>query len=411
MTHSIPHPTGVVPPLARLVMKSGSLENLLPARVADWDGLAGVLRDAFPPEPGVDHISLHTSYHAHGMVGETISSGYDLSLNQPVSALLRDVMVANGQWDYLAAQPWYVDGTHVVAIDVNYYPHRQGQNARPSFHKDTAGSNAFVTLLFDNTRKIPATEWFVDVGKPGLQRRRAQQDLLPRAFLADLDRARAHLRATLDANEPVSGGLTEGTRSYVSWVDDLVWHATPSALRRHEITAEHARRIYGPLADELREHGELPAYYEDSVLGEWISVVELLGSVAECGNTELRRFLGRALGPQDVDLVLARQAWDELYTGEQGGRRYQADVEERGKTPWRLTGRAAIAGAYDPNAPGSSTTTETPAGLSSRPRRNSDTNTLLDVLLHQYGTRSFLRSWVRVVPVHSDEVRALGEHL
>ncbi|ACU35873.1 hypothetical protein [Actinosynnema mirum] len=410
MTHSIPHPTGVVPPLARLVMKTGSLETLRPANVAHWTKIAEMLRAAFPQGGAQrDDVHLFTSYSAHGLAQPEVVTEHDTKLMTVARLLLEHLMEANGQWSYLKAQPWFTDGGHLVAIDANYYPNREVKGGQPQFHKDTAGNNVFVNLLFDNPDPIPATEWLVDVGEPGFRRRLLQESLLPPGYLKDLDEARLHLRATTAADEPVSGGVTEGANTYVSWVDDLIWHATPTDVNRHAYTAAQASVLYD-LVDARSRAGSLSHVY-DGRIGEFVSVPELLGSIAECPTTHLRHVLGAKFGPQDVDYPTVDVLWKKVYAGGEGRARYLEDVAKRGASEWRLTGHIANASTTDPGAPGSSQLFETPAGLSSRRRRNSDPATKVDVLLAlltqiaKGHPRSFLRTWVRVIPRNSEEGR------
>lgn len=158
-------------------------------------------------------------------------------------------MTANNQWGYLKKQPWYQNRKYVIGIDVNYYPNRAQKSYRlaPQFHKDTGGNNIFVNLIFANQNPIEATEWFVDVEDPGSVRAAWQEKLLPKEHRDELASLRLYLkgrRADQQDQLKVEGGVLEGKNICASWVDDLIWHATPSLTERIVYTAEIAKADY-----------------------------------------------------------------------------------------------------------------------------------------------------------------------
>jgi hypothetical protein len=414
-------------------MKNGSLGDLH-IDPAKWTSLAAELKNAFPStdEPGT-YVNLCTAYYRANpayfgpksgtskinldVVKRVIESGFtdpaDRGLIEEVVQLVDGFMNANGQWPYLLAQSWFTGGKFFIAVEVNYYPQRSTNTytMSPLFHKDTPGDNIFVNLLFDNKGPIAATEWFVDVQDPSGKRAALQQKLLPPAHLQAL----ANLRGTLRGRRTeqvsqleVHGGVLAGENAYVSWLDDLVWHATPTTNQRIVYEAKYGHAAWDVLST-------LPVsqfYYQDGILNAQIDLVELLGTIADDHDTALFRWLGtQGKTAQDIDPALCRKAWDALYGVANGGKdNWLKDVDLRGRNEWRMIGQAAQAIVANPRlaAVGNESIRETPAGLSTIRRANSLGKDGIADVIAQNATvpRSFLRTWMRIL--HKDAKEALA---
>ncbi|MFC5057285.1 hypothetical protein [Saccharothrix xinjiangensis] len=399
-------------------MRTGPLAEVLgEERVEEWTRVATELRNDFladddlGAEEKYDLVKLCTVYYAHGKpraVEEHIG-GLRIDYLSDVVDIVERLMEGNGQWSYLRGQEWFEEGEHVVAVDVNYYPNRRGFSLFPGFHKDTAGDNVFVNLVFDNDKPTEATEWFADLAEPGEERAERQRRLLlPQSHLEELAHAREVLRARGEATREVRGGVSPHRHTYLSWVDEFVWHATPTPTRRIHYSAEAALAAY----EELDSTSEGAFLHVDQEHRAAIAGAEVVATIGDCSGTHLEGWLAaRDLGVQDVTPDVARTAWRELYRGGDGAVRFEEDVRERGGSTWRITGRQAVANSPHPHLPDSSEIVETPVGLSNRERANSSAENreaLLEVREANAGEpRSFLRTWVRVVAVGGDELEGV----
>lgn len=403
--------------LADLIMRSGPISDVLGAAEKDWNTIAKALSDVYlkyQKDLGrKDYVAhLCNAYYAHGKkrhVRELAEAAYTDQLYATLD-LLEKFMTGVGQWDYIKSRDWYRSGAYVIAIDVNYYPDRSDFKAATSFHKDTGGNNIFVNLLFDNKTEIEATEWYADLNQPSAKRLLWQKGLLPDSHMKDLTNAREALAELVrkgektDGYTEVSGGVSKGLNTFVSWVDDLVWHSTPSERRRIEFSAEVARTVYGPLNNAAKGY----FYYVDKTLDAYVIGSELLGSIAQEPATHLAGWLTKKnLTVQDIDDAVAEQAWADLYAGA-GKAKYEADIVTRGKQPWRLTGAYSEANAPDRRLAKSVSIKEPPVGLSGIRRANSlDKNkAALDKARTASANeaRTFLRTWVRILPKNSSEL-------
>lgn len=401
-------------PLDSLLMKTGPLEGLV-EKHETWTLIAENLKSVFltyilnlsKAEQAEYVAQLCTVYYAfkgNRFITRLDDADYTTKVDDTVD-FLETFMKCNGQWDYIEEQAWFTSGEYVIAIDMNYYPDRSGYKVTPIFHKDTGGNNIFVNLIFDNQKDIEATEWFADLEQPSDKRKRWQKSLLPPSHVTELKFARDSLRKLHGAKSDVKGGVAKGKNIYVSWVDDLVWHATPSSNRRIAFNADSAMRAYPALnksVDGTFDHFD--TVFKANVLG-----VEVLGTMAECSTTLLSSWLTENddLKSQDVNLEVGRAAWKKLYSDNDANFRH--DAQERGKTTWKITGEYSEANAEDDRLPGSVTMKETPVGLSGRDRANStDENrkAIEEARLANVGVaRSFLRTWVRILPADSVELK------
>jgi hypothetical protein len=423
--------------LRSLLMETGQLEELLKGD-GGWPAIAEKMSSVLK-EGETDIAVLGTLYYTPEKKGINANKANTDLLGDDTwddtVKFLEAFMGANGQSDYIKKQDWFTeDSEYAIAIDVNYYPNRNIINDSPSFHKDSAGDNIFVNLIFDNKDAIEATEWFADAAEPSRRRASWQGKLLPESHLKALALTRDVLQQEADENSMVEGGITEGRYAYVSWVDDLIWHATP-ANPRNEYKVDDAQRDYPnfnfaykydrpPWALAFREIGASPKShlykwlksngidangiddklareivqkllykgdagrlllkedlktqgYKDLVKSQRIYArrgVEILGTIAESKDeTNLSKWLG-GRSAQDIDQPLAKEAWRALYQGRDGEARFIQDalIRAGAQKEWRVTGWGPSEAVTQVKyLPGSSSIRETPIGLSTRRRRAS----------------------------------------
>jgi hypothetical protein len=391
--------------LDELYMGTGSLDTILPD--SGWPELAAKLKAVYTKGKGPTEEILEplcTIYLKQGKPTQylTLKAGRRTDQIPNVVAFLESFMKANGQWDYIQKQDWFKSDGHVIGIDVNYYANRRGAGDLPEFHKDTGGNNLFVNLVFDNEADIEATEWFADVDDPSKERQGWQSRLLPKSHMTDLALARKTLGAKLGPTgktDPVAGGSV-GKHAYVSWVDDLVWHATPTDKARIEFTSKAATASY--LALDKSVDGDFQ--YTSKELGGDILGYEVISTMAETPGPHLKNWLAKnSMLPQDIDFHHAQQIWKDLYGG--GGddalRRYIKDMTVRRSEPWRLTGKYTEAVAEDKRLRNTRSILEAPIGLSKRRRFNSLPSSQEGLAAVRAANknkgRSFIRTWVRIL--------------
>lgn len=422
-------------------MNARPLADVLTVKPERWGELAAKLAATYPPVTGEDVVhTLGTVYYAFKQDRLLVPEHHDGNekLVGEVVDFLEAFMTANGQWPYLNDQPWYTSRGHVIGIDINFYPDRAQQSYKvtPQFHKDTGGNNIFVNLVFDNANPIEATEWFVDVEEPGGLRAQWQERLLPAEHRRELADLRAYLRDHRGEQQSlleVQGGVLEGRHICVSWVDDLVWHATPTVNKRYEYHAATAMADYAAtnkaatiLATTVQPTRPLNYFYDHATLtyptadGKFtVHLVELIGSIADDQETTLTQWLkSQGKRQQDIDADTAVNAWHALYAGNKAT--FEKDVTLRDRASWRLTAGAAEAIAYDerltkdPAYRESPNMTEPPVGLSKLRRANSAGSEefkkrLADVAAANATVpRRFIRTWVRILPKTSEELKTAG---
>jgi hypothetical protein len=406
--------------LAPLLMRSGSLNDLLTGQKNTWPALASTMKEIYLPiqkksnDPTQYYAELFNVYYAHGEKPKVIPGPEGGRLGSGIgdtAEFLKNFMDANGQWSYIENQDWYKKGEFVIGIDVNYYPDRSGlKDVQPAFHKDTGGNNIFVNLIFDNKDPIESTEWFADTEQPSADRSEWQQRLLPAAYLDELDKTRKALKAQSDSTTSVQGGVSDGPNTYVSWVDDLVWHATPTVEKRTPFSVAAAQQEYAQL--NSASTAQSFAYQSDkngTILG-----VEILGTIAEADGTALHKWLvTNELSAQDINDAVARKAWQDLYSKNKGGEKTflaDAKIRETANPVWLITGQYSEANAYDKRLKDSYSVQETPISLSTRRRANSlDTGEVQQARDANKGVaRSFIRTWVRILPRDSAELKKIG---
>jgi hypothetical protein len=239
--------------LGALTMQTGSVEELetdgtgskwadISAELSKPDPKSGTNEPKFLGFP-VELCTVYYSPKTRKLV-LTRDGKRDPVLMGQVVDYLEQFMEANGQWPYIERQAWYTQGTHVIAIEVNYYSDRKHAQASLGFHKDTAGDNIFVNLIFDNERPIAATEWYQDVEPQGKATSTHQSKLQPGTYRDELEEVRMAGLYMFGRTSEIKGGVTKGAHSYVSWVDDAVWHATPYPEKRAVRSAADVKAEY-----------------------------------------------------------------------------------------------------------------------------------------------------------------------
>ena len=407
-----------------LVMKSGSVIDLVGQ--SEWPSLAQTMQNIYLPiqqklstdEQASYVVHLCTVYYAYQRQ-RVIWTGKDPDADvykmkktdlDDLIDFLEKFMERNRQWDYIKKQEWYISRKYAIGIDVNYYPDRSGFTTFIAFHKDTGGNNIFVNLVFDNKMKIEATEWYKDAAEPSGLRKQWQEKLLPATYLTELASTRAELRKDLVGKpREVAGGVSPHLYTYVSWLDDLIWHSTPNGNARTEYGAADAARGYDALNATVK--GDF-AYFDDTlkvtVLG-W----EILATMAESTDTQLYRWLKKQGSEmQDLGFEKSRQAWLELYGDALGGARaktcFLEDAKSRSLLPWRITGQYSEANAEDDRLAQSKSIDEPPVLLSRLRRANSfsDVQSDLDKVreANKGKPRAFIRTWVRILPIGHQEL-------
>jgi hypothetical protein len=429
--------------LDALLMDTGGVEKV--ADEKEWMSLAGELKKVFHTylttmlPKGADYYApLCTVYcwygkprtikplarkdafdAKHAKYRDTnLDEALEKKITAAADAFVNNLMNGNGQWAYLLSQDWYRNGDYVVAIDINYYPDRAGSyKIYPSFHKDTGGNNIFVNLVFDNDSEIEATEWYTDLDLPSTKRQTWQDGLLPTAHVKALEAARAALTETAKEKaksgkpEYVNGGTSDKKNTYVSWVDDLVWHATPVGQGRIRIANKAATDYLHEKLEACYDNGF--AYFDAKVNSD-IHGLEIIGTMSELPGPYLADWLTKNVPRiQDITEELAKKAWGELYRGSAGKTRFDKDVEKRLTARWAITGVLSEANAFDPNLKDkkSESVIETPQRLSLLERTNSDPNMkekLARIALANKGkTRSFIRTWVRILKKDDGELKLI----
>jgi hypothetical protein len=322
-----------------------------------------------------------------------------------ISSFLKSFMAANGQLDYIRRQPWFLNSTYGIEIDVNYYPHRGFEAAGGGYHKDTGGNNIFVNIIFHNDDPIPATELFPDAAPRSKKRRDLQAKLLPRKHRVELQSLRRKLRT--EQPDPVRGGVV-GRHAFASWVDDAVWHATPDFKNRPSLDKNTLMGIY---AQNSSYDCQLNWLNEEFDI--WKAVIRTL---AEFSHTLVAKELSlKKRNLKNVNDAKWKVLWRTLYV-DKGSEPLKNDLSQVPDEKLRfnrfLVADASEAIAFDKNLlrdrdgkqkiPGQ-TITEQPVGLATRSRANSDAKTQKEVREAQekqdqkMETRSFIRTWVKIV--------------
>ncbi len=161
-------------------------------------------------------------------------------LRRKVGQFLMSFLEANGQLDYMRSKKWFQQKTWKAVIEVNFYPDREFKEDYQylKVHKDTDSKNLFVNLIFNNPADMPATEWTYDNKEADPERHAHLQNWLPQEEYDQILAAKkkiGKLAPETPGRKRWEGGTVK-PYSYVSWIDELAWHSTPSMESRPEFT-------------------------------------------------------------------------------------------------------------------------------------------------------------------------------
>ncbi|MEL6450757.1 MAG: hypothetical protein AAFQ19_05815 [Pseudomonadota bacterium] len=248
--------TFVVPGLGQTVQTGGAAGNALLPYMARSGGLADLNTDtdteltdtwsalaadlkAYATGNGFTDIGKLRLYYTDQTYYCWDSANLnDQALMDRCRAFVLNFMRRNGQLAFIAQQPWFLDGSYDIVVDCNFYGDRAMETGNAlGFHKDTAGQNLFVNLVFDNTTQTPATEWFPDGDAFPPARAAVLRTLMPDALVDQLLDAKARIAAQPPGGAQIRGGLFDPL-AFLSWVDELVWHSSPSSEHRPAATPQ-----------------------------------------------------------------------------------------------------------------------------------------------------------------------------
>jgi Domain of unknown function (DUF4157) len=298
--------------------------------------------------------------------------------------VLKPFMKLNGQLGYIQRQEWFRQQSADVMIEINFYKNRD-YSTRLGFHKDTEGDNLFVNLLFNNASKIPATEWIEDLA-PSDAKLADMKKLMPDSMEEGIARSRTKIREGKYklANQGTVRGGKASTAAFVSWTDELVWHATPSVESRlvrnilWRAATRNAKLVHDvALINALSKLKSIPGTQIDKDFKEWRRNNRKTDEgkfYTDYINQNLGGVKKKKIHQQDIKKYFR----DQLYAYEHHSPAVGIETDEP------LFGTAS--------------TTEKDAktgievGIS---RRNSVTKISLSKV--DMGPRAFLRTWVRVV--------------
>ncbi|HEY1397920.1 hypothetical protein [Roseateles sp.] len=320
------------------------------------------------------------------------------------AAFVRGLMRANGQLDHIRRAPWWQEGGLKVRVDMNYYHNRplDKTSRNVGMHKDTAGDNIFVNLVFTNTAATPATEWTQDrAAIIGRKKEKMLAKGVPESLLDEFHQAKALLSGLqAPGKDRIEGGVMPAM-AFVSWVDELAWHATPSLLNRLKVTkdmlpqvktwfqspgevsaAKNGPTLFINVLGLL--HGQAPALFDGTGFLEW-QFSDKGDEVQQWYESHFKVDARAKLLEQWVAVLEAEQAKRAGLVGNSLDSELEDFVEDEKDDSSSEEEEEAL---YQPT------------GISGRPRSNSDAETQATVTeaAEQQGLRSFIRTWVRIEP-------------
>lgn len=382
--------------LSDLMMITGSLKNVDAAWPPDvWNALMKM-------GDGVNFLGKVTLTATSAKVVPVYAEEQDL-VEQLWATFVRPFMMANGQLPYIERQDWFTKHRAEVDVDLNFYKNR-GYGAELSFHKDTAGDNLFVNLMFNNKTATPGTEWIEDLATPLRTKRREMRRLMPKGMRAEIRAARKNIRDDVHVpagKKTIRGGIAPEA-AFVSWVDELIWHATPSTGRRHKVSGGMFDALSKPerywVEEKTHMHRALRflSTFPDTLLGKMDAVRKSQG----------RWGFGTDFVDSYMKLIVLKAGCtlndDDTVTHTRGPK-YAEHVRDITRHKAELESASISLGigqelAPDPTGVGTAEFNQRTRIHRSTPRQNSSRNLRagLREAKKQNEIRSFLRTWVRV---------------
>ena len=358
--------------LTELSLKKGTLHGLqLPSALAGQtvdggttlQGLDDMLTDWFKAthESGKGHVAelgyFSFSKDQEDWVWHKGNDPYDLAhWKDAVKDFLRNFMVATGQMDYIRSRDWYINKTHMVEIDVNYYINREFGDIPVSIHKDTGGANLFVNLIFTNKAPTIGTEVTIDTRRMGALKKKSLLLHMPQQQVQDIETARAGLKQTSPLASKIESSELPAY-GYVSWVDELIWHSSPFIGNRPKWSKSTAQEVMTKFTNDATK----PMTHEAMIL------------IARNKDSNLRKRMAKEK-KTTLTYVLAVKLWNAGYhLGDvKSGAEVAADIDLI-KWPRHKVSEAVgeDQDARDPRVE-KQQGIRTPSGLIGRPRTLSD---------------------------------------
>jgi hypothetical protein len=248
-------------------------------------------------------------------------------------------------------------------------------------HKDTGGDNLFVNLIFNNQKDTPATEWTQDREVARGVKAQTMTDLMPAGMVRAINQAKEQLGGDVTAGgkETIEGG-TMPPLAFVSWVDELIWHSTPTLAGRWrwESNEDAANFFLDIWSDAKNAHMRREAIFTMS---------EVAGNVVYDERKEVEKSGG----------VFDMATWDKKEKALKDGK-LQEDIKKFNWMAVKFTGRSGNELDVDAKT-GVKEGSHIPTDVAGRDRSNSNAAILKEVqeAAANQAKRSFIRTWVRVV--------------
>lgn len=372
-------PDQVVEGLPEFLMKRGELAKLMPASDA-WPELSQRVKNALEGDRNLPLIIAYLQMGVDEVVAVEPLQDWPHALATEVADFVMAFLKANGQIDHIRHQPWWRNGHHRLHIEVACEVARSVGSL--NWHKDTSGDILFSNLVF--TQAVPATEWSPDYAAMSAEKTAAVRRFWPDALLTEIETARGVVRQRLGPTPRIEGGIL-APLSYLSWVDDLVWHSTPSLRPRGTYTLEMAQAIAG-----------------DNRFTE--VTYDLLLQVLLTPNSHLGNWLShRGVNIEPMELGQAERLWRSVFEGPDQAAAHEALALDIKAIDWTqrktdtLSGTSLAAHEDVPDSP----VLQMPTGMAGRSRANSDPAQLQAIksLAALRDKRSFLSVFVSVRPI------------
>ncbi len=376
--------------LQSLIMNTGSLEELTNKKTKKtWKTLAkGLIKVAgknktlVKEERGVidcckialnkDKVEIYESNPEFEIPKETLKD---------LSKLLLGFMRKNGQLNYIENQKWFKTGTYRVEIDVNFTPAREYGNINLGWHKDTGGDTIFVNLIFNNTKKIPGTEWTLDLLPFSKEKKKILLLNMPEKTIEKIEEVREILKK--EKNRKIHGGILP-PNGYVSWVDELIWHSSPYLANRS--TFRDKETVFRMMGD-----------------GFGADTYEIMLRIAMTKETVLNKWCLKTIpefSEEKFDFEIAREIYKKGYNKYSFAEELKRDLEKIDWSKVKMRTSLGISNDKDSDVLGSKKIGES-TGMSGLERTNSKTGMLKKLKELMKGreneTRTFIRTWVRIV--------------